>query len=66
MENKQTFCCYSYKLNKFLKLIGFHLLEQGRQKETNKNIWVFDNPDDEKLAMALKYWKELRSDFNIN
>lgn len=63
MEESKVFYCYSYKLSKFLRLIGFKLLEECRNNE--KHYWIFEKQDDLKLDKALHYWRKIRQDFNI-
>lgn len=58
------FYCYSYRLNKFLKLLGFNCIEVAKNPNSHQKYWAFERKNDN-IEIALEYWNNLVKEFNI-
>lgn len=56
------FYCYSTRLHCFLKALKFRYIDEGVNKNSNKNYWIYDKSDELDGAIAL--YNEIKHRYN--
>lgn len=56
------FYCYSYKLQLFLRALGFKYIQTGKEKNTQNTYWEFVKS--EKLDKAISLYNDVKLMFS--